>query len=308
MTAGRQKMNRRIRLAAAALVVATALSASLLLPPPSLAWGEHGHRLSGRAAATRLPKGMPEFFRKAAAQLEYLNPEPDRWRSKPLVEMNEAFSYDHFLDLEMVPPAALDAEDRYAYLTALSQAGLKEPEKAGLAHFHILELYQRLRTEFHLWRNAKDKRTRAWIEQRIINDAGVLGHYVSDAANPHHATVHYNGWAKDYPNPNGYTTDNTFHRRFETDFVTARVTLADLLPSVNPQPRVLGNPRAEVLSFFKASNGLVERLYQLDKQAKFDAQTSSPEHKRFAVERLVAGVEMLRALWWSAWTTSEKLD
>jgi len=167
-------MNRRIRLAAA-LVVGAALAASLLLAPASLAWGEAGHRLSGRAAATRLPKQMPEFFRKAAAQLEYLNPEPDRWRSKVLVEMNEAFSYDHFLDLEMVPPAALEAEDRYAYLAALSQAGLKEPEKAGLAPFRILELYERLRTEFHLWRNAQDKRTRRWIAERIVY-AGVLGH------------------------------------------------------------------------------------------------------------------------------------
>jgi hypothetical protein len=299
-------MNSRIRLAAAP--AAAALAASLLLAPSSLAWGEHGHRLSGRAAATRLPKEMPEFFRKAAAQLEYLNPEPDRWRSKTLVEMNEAFSYDHFLDLEMVPPAALEAEDRYAYLAALSQAGLKEPEKAGLAPFRILELYERLRTEFHLWRNSRDKKTRRWTEERILYDAGVLGHYVSDAANPHHATVHYNGWAKDYPNPNGYTTDNTFHWRFESEFVGARVKLDDLLPSINPRPRVVSNPRAEVLAFFKNSNGLVERLYQLERQTKFDAQTASPEHKHFAVERLVAGAEMLRALWWTAWTTSVTLD
>lgn len=251
---------------------------------------------------------MPGFFRKATAQLEYLNPEPDRWRSKTLLEMNEAFAYDHFMDLEMVPPAALETEDRYAYLTALSQAGVKEPEKAGLALFRILELYERLRTEFHLWRNARDKSTRKWIEERIIYDAGVLGHYVSDGANPHHATVHYNGWAKDYPNPNGYTTDDTFHGRFESEFVQSHVVIGDLLPSINPQPRVVENPRAEVIAFFKNSNSLVERLYQLDKQAKFDAQTSSPEHKRFAVERLVAGAEMLRALWWTAWVKSESLN
>lgn len=301
-------MNRRIRLTAAALSLALLLSASLVRPPATLAWGEHGHRLSGRAAATRLPKELPGFFRKATAQLEYLNPEPDRWRSKTLLEMNEAFAYDHFLDLEMVPPAALDAEDRYAYLTALSQAGVKEPEKAGLALFRIIELYERLRTEFHLWRNAKDRRTRQWVEQRIVYDAGVLGHYVSDGANPHHATVHYNGWAKDYPNPNGYTTDNTFHGRFESEFVQSHVVINDLLPSINPQPRALENPRAEVVAFFKNSNSLVERLYQLDKQTKFDAQTSSPEHKRFAVERLVAGAEMLRALWWTAWVKSETLN
>lgn len=301
-------MNKGTRFFITTLIAALLLSASLIGPPASLAWGEHGHKLSGRAAATRLPKEMPGFFRKATAQLEYLNPEPDRWRSKTLLEMNEAFSYDHFLDLEMVPPAALDAEDRYAYLMALSQAGLKEPEKAGLALFRILELYERLRTEFHLWRNVKDKSTRKWIEQRILNDAGVLGHYVSDGANPHHATVHYNGWAKDYPNPNGYTTDNTFHWRFESEFVQSHVVIGDLLPSINPQPRIVENPRAEVIAFFKNSNGLVERLYQLDKQAKFDAQTSSVEHKRFAVERLVAGAEMLRALWWTAWVKSESLN
>lgn len=301
-------MNKGIRTAVAALLSSTLFFFSLIEPRTSLAWGEHGHKLSGRAAATRLPKEMPEFFRKAAAQLEYLNPEPDRWRSKIMLEMNEAFSYDHFLDLEMVPPAALETEDRYAYLTALYQAGVKQPETAGLAHFRMLELYQRLRTEFHLWRNAKDKRARKWIEQRIINDAGTLGHYVSDAANPHHATVHYNGWAKDYPNPQGYTTDNTFHGRFESEYVGSHIVIDDLLPLINPRPRVVENPRAEIIAHFRNSNALVERLYQLDKQARFDAKTTAPEHKRFAVDRLVAGAEMLRALWWTAWLKSETLN
>src|SRR5215210_2256685 len=111
-------MNKRTRVFVAALVSSLLLAVSLIQPQRTLAWGEHGHKLSGRAAATRLPKAMPGFFRKEVDRLEYLNPEPDRWRSKTLMEMNEAFSYDHFLDLEMVPAAALDTEDRYAYLVA----------------------------------------------------------------------------------------------------------------------------------------------------------------------------------------------
>lgn len=284
------------------------LSVSLMQPQKTLAWGEHGHKLSGRAAATRLPKEMPDFFRKSVDRLEYLNPEPDRWRSKVMIEMNEAFAYDHFLDMEMVPPAALEAEDRFAYLVALYQAGVKEPEKAGLVHFHMLELYQRLRTEFNLWRNAKDKKTRQWVEERIINDAGILGHYVSDGANPHHASIHYNGWDKNTPNPNGYTTDNTFHFRFESEYVQSHIVITDLLPLINPQPRVIENPRAEIIAYLKHSNSLVERLYQLDKQAKFDKTTTAPENKQFAIERLVAGAEMLRALWWTAWVKSETLN
>ncbi|MDT4952537.1 MAG: hypothetical protein QOJ02_675 [Acidobacteriota bacterium] len=301
-------MDKRTRVFIVAFTALLLLSVSLIQPKKTLAWGADGHRLSGRAAATRLPKEMPAFFRKATNQLEYLNPEPDRWRSKTMLEMSEAFSYDHFINLDIVPTAALNAEDRYAYLVLLYQAGVKAPETAGLLPFHILELYERLRTEFHLWRNALEAKMRKWVEQRIINDAGILGHYVSDGANPHHTSVHFNGWAKGYPNPNGYTTDDTFHGRFESEYVRAHIRLDDLLPLINPQPRVVENPRAEILAYLRNSNSLVERLYQLDKQAKFDAQTTAPENKRFAVERLVSGVEMLRALWWTAWMKSETLN
>lgn len=298
-------MNKMTRACVVILTALTIMLALLLQPRAARAWGEAGHRLSGRAAATALPKEMPKFFRKATNQLEYLNPEPDRWRSRALPEMDAAFSYDHFVDMEMIPPAALDAKDRYAYLIALYQAGVQRPENAGLLSFHIVELYQRLRTEFHLWRNAKDSRTREWIEERIINDAGVLGHYVSDGANPHHTTIHYNGWNKDTPNPNNYTRDNTFHRRFESDFVQARVAIGDLLPKINKTPRLLDNPRAEIMNYLRASNAQVTRLYEIEKRNTFNAQTTATENKEFAVERLVAGVQMLRDLWWTAWVKSE---
>jgi hypothetical protein len=41
-----------------------------------------------------------------------------------------------------------------------------------------------------MWRAEKDSNKRKWIEQRIINDAGIPGHYVIDVANPHHTTIH----------------------------------------------------------------------------------------------------------------------
>ncbi len=298
-------MNKIMRGGLITLAVVAIFAALSLGQREALAWGEVGHRLSGKAAATNLPKEMPQFFRKATNQLEYLNPEPDRWRSRTYMEMNEAFSYDHFVDMEMVPLAAFDAEDRYAYLVALYQAGVTKPEIAGLLSFHIVELYQRLRAEFHLWRNTKDKRTREWIEERIINDAGTLGHYISDGANPHHTTVHYNGWNKDYPNPNNYTTDNTFHGRFESEFVQARIQINDLLPRVNRTPRTLDNPRAEVMKFLRDSNSQVTRLYEIEKRNTFNKETRAPENKEFAVERLLAGIQMLRDVWWTAWVKSE---
>ncbi|MDX6695808.1 MAG: hypothetical protein QOF02_3411 [Blastocatellia bacterium] len=298
-------MNKITRACAVALVLLAASGALLWQSPDARAWGEAGHKLSGRAAATDLPKEMPKFFRQATAQLEYLNPEPDRWRSRVHVEMNEAFSYDHFVDMEMVPAAAFNAEDRYAYLVALYDAGIKKPETAGLLSFHIVELYQRLRAEFYLWRNAKDKRTRQWIEERIINDAGILGHYVADGANPHHTTIHYNGWDKHTPNPNNYTTDNTFHARFESEYVQTHISINDLLPKMNKTPSVLNNPRADVLQYLRDSNSQVVRLYEIEKRNTYNKNTTAPENKEFAIERLVAGAQMLRNLWWTAWVKSE---
>ena len=70
-------------------------------------WGLHGHQLSGRAAAMKLPEQSPKFFRKAVDQLSYLNPEPDRWRNRDESNLDKAldsaYAPDHFLDLELVP-------------------------------------------------------------------------------------------------------------------------------------------------------------------------------------------------------------
>jgi hypothetical protein len=260
--------------------------------------------MSGLAAATNLPAEMPQFFRDAREQLGYLNYEPDRWRNGRLPEMDDAFEYDHFLDLENVPPNALEARDRFQYLLLMARAGLAEPQReGGLLPFRILELYQRLLVEFRLWRTETNPQNRRFIEARIINDAGILGHYVADGANPHHATIHYNGWAEGALNPNGYTMDRTFHRRFESDFVGARVQLEDLLPLVRP-PRALADVRAEVLQHIRGSNAALGRLYDLEKEQPYGADNNSRAHKAFAVERLSIGVEMLRALWWTAWVQS----
>jgi hypothetical protein len=277
--------------------------------PGRMLWGEHGHRISGRAAATNLPTEMPAFFRDAAARLEYLNPEPDRWRDSRFAEADDAYQFDHYIDLEIVLEPALSAANRFEYLEALMRSGMEDPEQqAGLLPFRIVELYQRLTLGFAQWRATTDSATQRYIEERIINDAGILGHYVTDGANPHHTTIHFNGWSADAPNPENYTTDRTFHRRFESDFVTAQITLRELTPHVSNWPRPIVDARAEVLAFLRASNARVQRLYELEKQQPFEAATTSAEHEGFAIERLVAGIEMLRALWWSAWQASVTVD
>jgi hypothetical protein len=266
-------------------------------------WGELGHRLIGAAAAAALPAEMPGFFRAAADQLSYLNPEPDRWRSRAErtldPAMDAATAPEHYIDMERVPNGALDARDRFAYLDSL-RAHNVDAAGAGLLPFRILELSQRLREEFRLWRAASDAHTKEWIEARIVNDAGILGHYVADGSNPHHTTIHFDGWVGD--NPNGYTAARGFHARFESLFIQTHFTAGDL--HVDEAPRVFPSFRQAILEYLRESNKLVPRLYDLDKHASFDSTTTDANDKQFAAERLAAGARMLRDIWWTAWITS----
>ncbi len=270
-------------------------------------WGRHGHEISAQAAVSNLPAGLPPFFRAAANQLVYLNAEPDRWRDRDVAAMDEAWKYDHYIDFEAIPAAALQAPDRFSYLLELQRTTtLERPARdAGLLPYRMLEVYQRLVSGFRRWRDAEtDTVQRSWIEQRIIQDAGILGHYVTDGANPQHTSVHHNGWNESYPNPRGYTMDRTFHSRFESRFIEARITAEHVIPRIAAQPRRLNDARTDILSFLRASNAQLDRLYQLDQEAPFGPENASPAHREFAVQRLVAGAEMLRAMWWSAWLES----
>ncbi|RMH22448.1 MAG: nuclease [Gemmatimonadetes bacterium] len=274
-------------------------------------WGRTGHLLVGRAAAAHLPADMPDFFREAAPRLSYLNYEPDRWRSRDHREMDEAFKYDHYIDLENVPDSIRAAPDRFVYLTRLfRETDLAHPERdAGFLPFRILELYERMLTGFERWRAVEDPEERAWIEARILNDAGVLGHYVADGAQPHHTTIHFNGWSQNAPNPRGFTTSNDFHWRFESLFVDAAVDPERVVAVARlAAPRRLPSVRAAVWDYLLQSNLLVERLYELEQSDGFDPNAPTDATRAFAEERLAAGARMLRDLWWTAWVESGAPD
>ena len=243
---------------------------------------------------------MPEFFRKATDQLGYLTAEPDRWRDRNAAAVTNAFNPDHAINLELVPPGGLEAKDRFVYLVMLEKAG--QTSAVGMAPFRTLELYQRLRLEFRLWRSAADPQKRGWIEERIINDAGILGHYVTDGSEPLHTTINHHGWIGD--NPNGYATDTQIHSRFESQYVETHIVLSDITSRISGPPHVLMDEQAQIVAYFRATHEQVIPLYELDKKHPFNAATKAPENKDFVVQRLVFGVNMLRDIWWSAWVTS----
>lgn len=298
-------MRRIIRIAAVSLAVGVTTATVPSASGRALFWGETGHRITGRLAAEALPADMPAFFRMATAQLEYLNPEPDRWRSRDEMladpALNNATQFDHYVDMEQVPPGALRASSRFAYLDSVKAAGFATPA-VGTLPFRIVELTQRLRVEFRLWRAETNTDNKRFIEQRIVNDAGILGHYVADGSNPHHTTIHHDGWVGD--NPRGYTAGHGFHSRFETVYVQAQITGGDVRPFVKAPAQTVNDVRGGTVAYLTRTHDQLTRLYDLDKAEPFSPTNTNAEHKRFTEERLAAGVEMLRDLWWTAWVTS----
>jgi hypothetical protein len=288
-----------------------ALVLILLSPSASFAWGEYGHHLCGQVAAQNVPNEMPAFFRNAVDQLAYLNPEPDRWRdyveSKLDPALNATKAPEHYIDMERLAQMGnvgmLQLPVRDAFLERAHAAHLQARD-IGLLPYEILERFQLLRVEFRLYRYETDPRKRAYIEQQIINQAGILGHYVTDGSNPHHTTVNHNGWTGD--NPRGYTTDNTFHNRFESIYVETHIKPENVQPLVGAaKPRLITDIRGEITKYLNDTHSQLEQLYELEKRERFDEQTKSADHKLFTMERLAAGSIMLRDLWWTAWVTSE---
>jgi hypothetical protein len=288
---------------------ALVLFLSLLIAPSLLAWGQKGHLISSEAAAIGLPRDMPPFFLDAAGELTYLGPEPDRWRAtgESLDAVNPP---DHYLDFEYVAGLKLPS-DRYRFIDLLYKSGTLRRHgiynsTPGFLPWRIAELADQLTTEFRIWRaTPPGSFERKYAERQIVSIAGILGHFVADASNPHHTTTNFNGWAD--PNPNGYATDCGTHDRFELYFVTQNITTSDVTPKLAP-PVLRTDYFATALDFVKTSNSLVEHLYQLDKAGDFDLfrKPVSAEGKDFATDRLAAGASLLRDYWWSAWVNSAK--
>jgi hypothetical protein len=279
-------------------------------------WGLDGHRMAARAAVDALPGEIPGFFREGADVLVWLNPEPDRWRDRRFPEMDEAWRYDHYIDLENIPGCTSlancailnESTDRWDFFERLVKAGVENPKVAvGFAPFGALELHQRLQASFARWRNESDPMIRGFLETRILQDAGVLGHFIMDLSQPHHTTIHFNGWDEaQVPNPEGYTTDRGFHSRFESRFVQTHVRPEHVSAFMTRGPQVVGDAREAIFTYVWTSNSEVERLYQIDRDHGFGPESPpAQESLDFAASRIAEGALMLRDLWWSAWVSSE---
>ncbi|MDD3837518.1 MAG: S1/P1 Nuclease [Phenylobacterium sp.] len=307
------------RFAFAAVAAALVLSAS----GDALAWGATGHRLGGIAAMQALPAELPAFLRTpvAVADVGELSREQDRTKGAGRLH-DTSRDPAHFVDIDDEgrvlggPPFSPMPPTRAEYETALRDHGL-DSWKAGWLHYAIVDGVQHLTKDFGYWRalKAAEKRARgqrrAWLaadrrrrEALILQSIGHLSHYVTDGAQPLHASVNFNGWG-DYPNPKGFTRAR-IHGPFEGDLVVSGVTLEGVRARMAPFRDCACPVEQRTVDYLTASAGQVEALYELEKAGGI--APGDPRGLAYATERVAVGASELRDLIVFAWRASAEAE
>ena len=302
--------------------------ALLALPQSAFAWGGTGHRYIGELAARGFPKEIPAFLKtpEAVRQIGLMAQEPDTSRNAG--QPHDAdIDPSHFLhvsdDGTILGGPRLDAlpATREDFDTVLRKAGTDQYQ-TGFLPYEIMDGYQQLvkdfallRAEFAAQKFAGKFRYERTVRGHIadvlaerkaltLRDLGVWAHYVGDASMPMHLSVHFLGWG-DGPNPDGFVAAPILHGKFETNFVDAHVSEADVAAKMRPL-HDCGCAVAELTrGYLLESWRLVVPVFQLEKQGAYDAAT--PEARAFVAERIAVGAGMLRDMVAMAWRESGTL-
>lgn len=310
--------------------IAPIIAAALLAcTAPAFAWGEKGHTLVNQLAASGFAGRMPAFVTSSSGQfaIAYLGPELDRLKGagKSWDGDHDPGHYIDLLDNGTVADAvALNhlPSDREEYDTYLRDAGTDQ-YRSGYLPYAILDGWEQLRDDFAYWRvddyaarHGKTSQIRSYYTQVraldqhvVLRDLGQWGHFIADAAQPLHLTVHYNGWGR-YPNPNGYTESPKTHAFFESVFVNRYVSKARVAAFIKPtsafpKPNALITQRqmlADIASYLQAGANTVPQLYAIEKAGGFSSGSSQAVN--FTASRLAAGAMELRDLSVLAWQDS----
>ncbi len=207
-------------------------------------------------------------------------------------------------------------KDRQDYDRALRAASTDQYGQ-GYLPYQIADGWQRIARDLAYWRvdvvgaaKAATAEERAFFafdrtvrEAVTLRDIGYWGHFVADASQPLHVSVHFNGWdGKKYGNPNNFSESRTIHARWETTLVRA-VATEDLVAARIPALAVSNDPLlAQIGGYLADSANKVPDVYRLEAAGGID--TPSLAAKTLVLDRLAAGAAEMRNLIVEAWQAS----
>jgi hypothetical protein len=313
------------------------LLSSFFTLQPAAAWGVRGHTVVNLAAVEGISQDGPVFLKIQEAYIGHLGTIPDTWRSytEPYLRISEDANHGWYTEaFKFIPDPPhsrtefmLRVYDEYLNVKAVDpeRAKLLNIRYTGTQAYSIVEGYERMKAGMRLYRGIDNPELRVnlasvygaisplfrdptQVKQMLANDIafymGWLGHYVADAAQPLHDSIHHDGWSGD--NPKGYTRDPNIHGRFESQYVDLiQVTPADLLPYVPKEPRHFDDVWKAILDHSLEARNSVEEVYRLDLIGAF-LRKDNVEARKLVYKRLAAGASFLRDLAYTAWIESAK--
>lgn len=329
-----------------AALLAIAGAGTLLAASPAWAWGHTGHVGISELAILSLPAELPKFLRTAQAAVEIgqLGPEPDISKTTGIITGTSASGnlqtaptvHDaerdtgHYIDIDdngvvaggavalsMLPPTreAFDTAQR-----AATSPGGQDQYSAGYLPYTIIDGFQQVRKDFGIWRalsaglaTATSDADQAYFRYQLqlrqkltIRDIGYWSHFVADASQPMHTSIHFNGWGN-YPNPNGYTTA-PIHAPFEGTFVRDFIDFGVVYGQVRPYiDRGVTSIEQRVPLYLAETLGQVAPTYAAAQASGDNYQTAQPAEVAIVTQQLAAGVAELRDEIVDAWRQSQQI-
>lgn len=320
------------RIAAMALI-------GVLSVPRLDAWGLRGHTLSNLAAVELISSDGPVFLKTWKGYIGHLGTIPDTWRSvtEPYLRISEDANHSWYTEgFSFIPELPrsrtefiLRVYDEYlsARKSDPDRAKLLNIRYTGLQAYSTMEGYERIKAGMRLYRLVGEKeqyrfsriasmyaavsplyRDPEQVKQMLANDIafyiGWVGHYVADAAQPLHNSIHHDGWSGE--NPREYTRDPKIHGRFETEYVNLiEAAEADILKHARKKPVYLSDPWQATLDHALEARKFVEEVYRLDRAGALQDRENTAA-RDLVHGRLAAGASFLRDLIHTAWIESAK--
>lgn len=295
-------------------------------------WSAPGHRTIARLAVEALPADAPGWVRGASAEhlVAFAANEPDRYRSNRSPTMSHENNADHYLDAELLADHGLTLRTlplmRYQFVEVLIRSTPAQeptpsnmdgqavpvitptfsPEGVGMLPYAIMEHYAKLVSTMNTARIIEainDPQMADTLEQARANvrfEMGQLAHFVGDAGQPLHLTIHHHGWVGE--NPDGFTTDKKFHSYIDGDVVELHTLNADAVRGFEkPALRLTGD------GVWDATIGLMERSFAALRplcEMEKSGELRTEKGKAFIGERLADSSRVLGAMYASAWRES----
>src|SRR6266404_3258232 len=297
----------------------------------ALAWDYEGHRVVNQLALASLPADFPGFVRTPATaeRIAFLAGEPDRWRNTPDLSLQHGNEPEHYMDLEELSLYGMKPESlpvfRYDFVSHLALVRKAHPESfpapegsnkthtrqlVGLLPWAITENYGKLKSGFSYLKTFESgggtPEEILNAQENILYIMGVMGHYVGDAAQPLHTTIHHHGWVGE--NPQRFSTNRSFHSWIDGGYfrkihganfkeMEAKMRPARLV-TLRDHPAKPEEVFQAAMAFIVDQWKMLEPIYQLEKEGKLSGEG---EGRAFLENQLVKGGQMLGDIWYSAW-------